>query len=93
MMLGDRWLLLAVLMLLALVVFGPKRLPELGHSLGRALHDFKKASQAVTDETRDVTVAATPQEPVGDRGGDAASGQPVGTAFGRSDHLPPLPQQ
>ncbi|MHB1500422.1 MAG: twin-arginine translocase TatA/TatE family subunit [Candidatus Dormibacteria bacterium] len=88
-MLGDRWLLLAVLMLLALVVFGPKRLPELGHSLGRALHNFRKASQAVADETGAVTIAATPEEPVGDRSGDAASGQPVGTPSGRSDPLPP----
>ena len=30
--------------LLALVIFGPKKLPELGRQLGKALGDFKKAS-------------------------------------------------
>ncbi len=30
--------------LLALVIFGPKKLPELGQQLGKALAEFKKAS-------------------------------------------------
>lgn len=30
-----------VVLVVALVVFGPKRLPELGHSLGRGIRDFK----------------------------------------------------
>jgi sec-independent protein translocase protein TatB len=30
--------------LLALVIFGPKKLPELGRQLGKALAEFKKAS-------------------------------------------------
>ena len=30
--------------LLALVIFGPKKLPELGRQLGKALGEFKKAS-------------------------------------------------
>src|SRR5664279_5084641 len=30
--------------LLALVIFGPKKLPELGRQLGKALTEFKKAS-------------------------------------------------
>ena len=30
--------------LLALVMFGPKKLPELGRQLGKALAEFKKAS-------------------------------------------------
>ncbi len=30
-----------VVLIIALVVFGPKRLPELGKSLGRGIHEFK----------------------------------------------------
>ena len=30
--------------LMALVVFGPRKLPELGRQLGKALNEFKKAS-------------------------------------------------
>ncbi len=35
---------LLVVLLVALVVFGPRRLPELGRSLGRALHQLQAAS-------------------------------------------------
>jgi TatA/E family protein of Tat protein translocase len=30
--------------LLALIIFGPKRLPEIGRQIGKALNDFKRAS-------------------------------------------------
>jgi sec-independent protein translocase protein TatA len=33
-----------VIFILALIVFGPRKLPELGKSLGRGLSEFKKAS-------------------------------------------------
>lgn len=35
---------LMVILLVALLVFGPKRLPELGRSLGRGLSEFRRAS-------------------------------------------------
>ncbi len=41
------WLLL-VLLLVALLVFGPKRLPELGRSLGRGMREFKESVSGVT---------------------------------------------
>ena len=34
---------LIIILLIALVVFGPSRLPELGKGLGKGLRDFKKA--------------------------------------------------
>jgi sec-independent protein translocase protein TatA len=40
---------LLVIFVIALVVFGPKRLPEIGRSVGRALAEFKKASQEFQD--------------------------------------------
>ena len=33
-----------VIFILALIVFGPKKLPELGKSLGKGMAEFKKAS-------------------------------------------------
>jgi sec-independent protein translocase protein TatA len=33
-----------VIFVLALIVFGPRKLPELGKSLGKSLAEFKKAS-------------------------------------------------
>jgi sec-independent protein translocase protein TatA len=35
---------LIVILLIALVLFGPRRLPELGRSLGKAIAEFKKAT-------------------------------------------------
>jgi len=33
-----------IILVVALIVFGPRKLPELGKSLGRSLNEFKKAS-------------------------------------------------
>ena len=35
---------LLVIMVVALILFGPRKLPELGRSLGRSLGEFKRAS-------------------------------------------------
>ncbi len=41
---------MAVIMIVALLVFGPKKLPEIGRSLGKAIRGFKDASQEFQDE-------------------------------------------
>ena len=35
---------LVVIFVVALIVFGPRKLPELGRSLGKSLSEFKRAS-------------------------------------------------
>jgi sec-independent protein translocase protein TatA len=35
---------LVIIFIVALIVFGPRKLPELGRSLGKGLAEFKKAS-------------------------------------------------
>jgi sec-independent protein translocase protein TatA len=42
-----------ILLLVALLVFGPKRLPEMGRSLGRGMREFKDSISGIEkDEDR-----------------------------------------
>ncbi len=41
---------LIVIFIVALLVFGPKRLPELGKSLGKGIAELKKAMQGVKEQ-------------------------------------------
>lgn len=38
---------LLVILVVALVIFGPRKLPELGRSLGKAVHQFREASDSL----------------------------------------------
>lgn len=69
---------MAVILVLALLIFGPKKLPEIGSSLGKALKGFQQASKEFEDEfkkeaqkleetakiqlEKNSTVASTPTE-------------------------------
>jgi len=39
-----------VVVVVALVIFGPKRLPEMGSSLGRAIREFKNAGREIQND-------------------------------------------
>jgi TatA/E family protein of Tat protein translocase len=41
---------IAIVLILALLVFGPKRLPQAGRSLGQALRELKKATSTARSE-------------------------------------------
>ena len=45
---------IAVIVALGLVVFGPKRLPQLGRNLGKTLKSLQKASSEFEDELKKV---------------------------------------
>jgi TatA/E family protein of Tat protein translocase len=54
---------LLLLGLVALVLFGPKRLPDMARSLGAGLRDFKESlSGEPTTPVADEVVGATPDE-------------------------------
>ena len=41
---------IAIVLVIALIVFGPKRLPELGKSLGSGMREFKDSITGKNDE-------------------------------------------
>lgn len=51
---------LLVILAVALIVFGPSRLPELARSLGRAMNEFKRASTDLRQTLHEATQEAPP---------------------------------
>jgi TatA/E family protein of Tat protein translocase len=41
---------LIIILIIALIIFGPKKLPQMGKALGRAMKEFKKTSQELKEE-------------------------------------------
>ncbi len=41
---------LIIILVIALLIFGPKKLPELARSTGKAINEFRKASAGIIDE-------------------------------------------
>jgi sec-independent protein translocase protein TatA len=63
---------LIIILVIALIIFGPRKLPELGRSLGRSINEFKKASNELRstleeeiriEEQHDKAATATPATP------------------------------
>jgi sec-independent protein translocase protein TatA len=51
-----------LLLLLALLLFGAKRLPEIGRSLGSGMREFKDSVTGTKDSDTHVEATATPTE-------------------------------
>lgn len=44
---------LILILVLALIIFGPKKLPEIGRAVGQTLGEFKKSARELTSDTVD----------------------------------------
>jgi sec-independent protein translocase protein TatA len=44
---------LLIILTIALLIFGPKKLPEIGKSVGKALREFKKTSDEIKSKIED----------------------------------------
>lgn len=73
-----------IIMVIALIIFGPRKLPELGRSLGRSLAEFKRASNELrhtleeevrVEEQRERVASKAVQEPALPTEGPAASSE------------------
>jgi sec-independent protein translocase protein TatA len=78
----DNPIHIAFLLVLLLLVFGAKRLPEMGRSLGSGLRGFK---ESLTGENTERALPAS-ASPTGESATGAAAGS---TNEGRSPHLAP----
>lgn len=63
---------LIVIFVIALIIFGPRKLPELGRSLGKSINEFKRASNELkstfeeevrVEEQRNIQRTAAPSQP------------------------------
>lgn len=85
---------LLVILVVALVIFGPRKLPQLSRSLGRSLADFKRASQdfketwekeaRLTDDFKDdaISRAMLPPEESRSIGATVGRGSPFSSTDG-----------
>ncbi|WP_096270417.1 twin-arginine translocase TatA/TatE family subunit [Paucisalibacillus globulus] len=44
---------LILILIIALVIFGPKKLPEIGKAAGQTLREFKNSTKDLTDDVTD----------------------------------------
>jgi sec-independent protein translocase protein TatA len=81
---------LIVIFVIALIIFGPRKLPELGRSLGRSINEFKRASNELkntleeeirVDEQR---ATAAPKAPAQTASSEPAASAPASESVPRS---------
>ena len=54
---------LILILIIALVIFGPSRLPQLGKSLGESITEFKHATKEMTDSLKEASDAVAEPAP------------------------------
>jgi sec-independent protein translocase protein TatA len=83
---------LIVILIIALIVLGPRRLPEVGRAVGKTLRDFRNMSQDLTSELTQELSAATQElkAVVQDASEPGQAAQPMVTP---SVQPPPPPQE
>lgn len=86
---------LMVILVLALIVFGPKKLPEMGKSIGKGLSEFRKAQSEIRREIsegmREVPSSATSSTaaPEGATGTPGSDGKAAAVSDGQGTSEPP----
>lgn len=48
---------LILILIIALVIFGPSKLPQIGRSLGQAIQEFRKGTSNASNELNSLTEA------------------------------------
>jgi sec-independent protein translocase protein TatA len=70
---------LIIIFVIALIIFGPRKLPELGRSLGKSLAEFKRASNELKSTLEEEIRLEEQRSTLEERKAAAAAAQPVVT--------------
>jgi sec-independent protein translocase protein TatA len=85
---------IAIVLIIVLIIFGPKRLPELGRSMGRGIREFRssiggdKDKDEAEEKRRELEASQSASSPTGTSTSEAAGsspGPPAGTRPGESE--------
>ena len=69
---------LIIILVIALIIFGPRKLPELGKSLGRSLNEFKRASTDLQNTLeQEIRLEEQKEKQAREKEPDADTGEPV----------------
>lgn len=50
---------LIIISVIALILFGPKKLPQFGRAIGSTLHEFKSATEHITEDDESLDTPST----------------------------------
>lgn len=64
---------LIVILVIALVIFGPKKIPEIANSLGRSINEFKRGASEIQSSVHKELEAGRHGEPVTKQDDESAS--------------------
>ncbi len=70
-----------VVLVIVLIIFGPKRLPELARSVGKASREFKSA---INEDPKDSKDSSATEISAGEESGPTVTATPVGDADKKS---------
>jgi sec-independent protein translocase protein TatA len=84
----DNPLHIAFLVVILLLVFGAKRLPEMGRSLGSGMREFKTSVTGEAHQSQTTIAASTPQQPA-QTPAQAPVAEPVAAPVSPPDQPPP----
>jgi sec-independent protein translocase protein TatA len=77
------WQEIVIVLFIALLVFGPRKLPEMGRSLGKSIREFRQATSGIREELgldADLNELKNLKTDLTSVGGEAAAAQPQANA-------------
>jgi sec-independent protein translocase protein TatA len=81
---------LMILMIVLLLIFGAKRLPEMGRSLGKGMREFKDSISGIDEAVSTPTTTPTPTRHVELPSASAGPNTPSGESEARTEKREPV---